>query len=108
MSPQSARFIYAMFSASVMFVIFRLNMEHMLLSRALWTSDSKCVPPHPGDAFASVHITHELPAGAAFGPCVLHNGFYDTIAFIALKARDNRNNCYAFRVRLRVASVDDV
>ncbi|XP_031434900.1 PR domain zinc finger protein 8 [Clupea harengus] len=73
-------------------------MEHMLLSRALWTSDSKCVPPHPGDAFASVHITHELPAGAAFGPCVLHNGFYDTIAFIALKARDNRNNCYAFRV----------
>ncbi|XP_062375858.1 PR domain zinc finger protein 8 [Sardina pilchardus] len=73
-------------------------MEHMLVSRALWTSDGKCVPAHAGDGFASVHVTRELPAGAAFGPCVLHNGFYDTIAFIALKARDSKSNCYAFRV----------
>ncbi|XP_076141349.1 zinc finger protein 488 [Alosa pseudoharengus] len=73
-------------------------MEHMLMSRALWTSDGKCVPTHAGDGFASVHVTRELPAGAAFGPCVLHNGFYDTIAFIALKARDTKSNCYAFRV----------
>lgn len=81
-----------------MSVIFRLNMEHMLLSRALWPTDGKCVPPHAGDGFVSVHVTRELPAGAVLGACVLHNDFYDTLSFIALKARDSRNNCYAFRV----------
>ncbi|KAJ8418159.1 hypothetical protein AAFF_G00138680 [Aldrovandia affinis] len=73
-------------------------MELSFLPRSLWASDSKLLQHHVTDLFTSVHVTRDLPAGASFGPCVLQNTFYDTIAFIALKSCDKRNKSYVFRV----------
>ncbi|KAI1894305.1 hypothetical protein AGOR_G00114450 [Albula goreensis] len=73
-------------------------MELSFLPRSLWASDSKLLQHHVTDIFTSVHVTRDLPAGASFGPCVLQNTFYDTIAFIALKSCDKRNKSYVFRV----------
>ncbi|XP_051507694.1 PR domain zinc finger protein 8-like [Myxocyprinus asiaticus] len=73
-------------------------MEHTFIPRSLWTNDSKFLHHHVADFFTSVQVTQDIPAGASFGPCVLHNTFYDTIAFIALKSFDKRNKSYVFRV----------
>lgn len=73
-------------------------MEQSIFPRSLWTNDSKFLHHHVADFFTSVQVTQDIPAGTSFGPCVLHNTFYDTIAFIALKSSDKRNKSYAFRV----------
>lgn len=73
-------------------------MEQSIIPRALWTNDSKFLHHHVSDFFTSVQVTQDIPAGTSFGPCVLHNNFYDTIAFIALKSFDKRNKSYVFRV----------
>ncbi|XP_036402515.1 PR domain zinc finger protein 8 [Megalops cyprinoides] len=73
-------------------------MELSFLPRSLWANDSKLLQHHVTDLFTSVHVTRDLPAGESFGPCVLQNTFYDTIAFIALKSCDKRNKSYVFRV----------
>lgn len=73
-------------------------MEQSFMPRALWTNDSKFLHHHVPDFFTSVQVTQDVPAGTSFGPCVLHNNFYDTIAFIALKSFDKRNKSYVFRV----------
>ncbi|XP_005156867.1 zinc finger protein 488 isoform X1 [Danio rerio] len=73
-------------------------MEHSIFPRSLWTNDSKILHHHVADFFSSVQVTQDIPAGTSFGPCVLHNTFYDTIAFIALKSFDKRNKSYVFRV----------
>ncbi|KAA0718065.1 Zinc finger protein 8 [Triplophysa tibetana] len=73
-------------------------MEHHFIPRSLWTNDSKFLHHHVADFFSSVQVTQDVPAGTSFGPCVLHNTFYDTIAFIALKSCDKRNKSYIFRV----------
>ncbi|XP_052006414.1 PR domain zinc finger protein 8-like [Xyrauchen texanus] len=70
-------------------------MEHSL---SLWTYDSKFLHHNIADFFTSVQVTQDIPAGTSFGPCVLHNTFYDPIAFIALKSFDKRNKSYVFRV----------
>lgn len=74
-----------------------LTMDHALLARSAWTSDCKVVQ-HPSDLYASVVVTRSIPAGACFGPCLLQNTFYDTIAFIAQKSSDRRAKSYVFRV----------
>ncbi|XP_035255851.1 PR domain zinc finger protein 8 isoform X1 [Anguilla anguilla] len=76
----------------------RLAMELSFLPRSLWASDAKLLQHHVTDLFTSVHVTRDLSAGASFGPCVLQNTFYDTIAFIALKSCDKRNKSCVFRV----------
>lgn len=76
----------------------RLSMELSFLPCAFWDNDSKFQQHHLADVLTSVHATRDLPLGAAFGPCVLQNTFYDTIAFIALKSCDKRNRSYVFRV----------
>ncbi|XP_073691077.1 zinc finger protein 488 [Garra rufa] len=73
-------------------------MEQSIIPRSLWTNDSKFLHHHVADFFTSVQVTQDIPAGTSFGPCVLHNTFYDTIAFIALKSFDKRNKSYVFRV----------
>ncbi|KAF5910211.1 PR domain zinc finger protein 8-like [Clarias magur] len=73
-------------------------MEHNLIPRSLWTNDSKFLHHHVPDFFTSVQVTQDIPAGVYFGPCVLHNTFYDTIAFIALKSFDRGGKSYVFRV----------
>lgn len=73
-------------------------MEQSFMPRTLWTNDSKFLHHHVPDFFTSVQVTQDVPAGTSFGPCVLHNNFYDTIAFIALKSFDKRNKSYVFRV----------
>uniref|UniRef100_A0A672ZW83 PR domain containing 8 n=2 Tax=Sphaeramia orbicularis TaxID=375764 RepID=A0A672ZW83_9TELE len=72
-------------------------MEHSLLPRSMWTGDSKFLQ-HPADLYTSVVVTRSIPAGTCFGPCVLQNTFYDTIAFIAQKSCDKRTKSYVFRV----------
>ncbi|KAM3862931.1 zinc finger protein 488 [Diretmus argenteus] len=72
-------------------------MDHSFLPRSIWTSDSKFLQ-HPADLYTSVIVTRSIPAGASFGPCVLHNTFYDTIAFIAQKSCDRITKSYEFRV----------
>uniref|UniRef100_A0A3P9HDS0 PR domain containing 8 n=1 Tax=Oryzias latipes TaxID=8090 RepID=A0A3P9HDS0_ORYLA len=74
-----------------------LTMDHALLARSAWTSDCKFVQ-HPSDLYASVVVTRSIPAGACFGPCLLQNTFYDTIAFIAQKSSDRRSKSYVFRI----------
>lgn len=73
-------------------------MDHSFLSRSLWTSEGKFLQHHATDLYTSVHVTRNIPAGAQFGPCILQNTFYDTIAFIALKSCDKRSKSYVFRV----------
>ncbi|XP_053476099.1 PR domain zinc finger protein 8 isoform X2 [Ictalurus furcatus] len=73
-------------------------MEDSLMPRALCTNDSKFLHHHVPDFFTSVQVTQDIPAGVSFGPCVLHNTFYDTIAFIALKSFDRGRKSYVFRV----------
>ncbi|KAG7462493.1 hypothetical protein MATL_G00185440 [Megalops atlanticus] len=85
-------------NSKTVFTSNRLNMELSFLPRSLWANDSKLLQHHVTDLFTSVHVTRDLPAGESFGPCVLQNTFYDTIAFIALKSCDKRNKSYVFRV----------
>ncbi|KAE8280600.1 PR domain zinc finger protein 8 [Larimichthys crocea] len=74
-----------------------LTMDHTFLPRSIWTGDSKFLQ-HPVDLYTSVVVTRSIPAGTCFGPCVLQNTFYDTIAFIAQKSCDKRAKSYMFRV----------
>ncbi|XP_074531891.1 zinc finger protein 488 [Halichoeres trimaculatus] len=74
-----------------------LMMDHSFLPRSIWTGDSKFLQP-PADLFTSVVVTRSIPAGTCFGPCLLQNTFYDTIAFIAQKSCDKRSKSYVFRV----------
>ncbi|XP_069744172.1 zinc finger protein 488 [Narcine bancroftii] len=73
-------------------------MEFTPFSKGLWTGDNKFLHHHFTDILTSVHITREIPEDAVFGPCILQNTFYDTIAFIALKSSDRRSVPYVFRV----------
>ncbi|XP_070696622.1 zinc finger protein 488 [Pempheris klunzingeri] len=72
-------------------------MDHTFLPRSIWTGDSKFLQ-HPADLYTSVVVTRSIPAGTCFGPCVLQNTFYDTIAFIAQKSCDKTAKSYVFRV----------
>ncbi|KAM4600036.1 zinc finger protein 488 [Fundulus diaphanus] len=72
-------------------------MDHALLTRSIWSSDAKFLQ-HPTDLNTSVVVTRCIPAGTCFGPCVLQNTFYDTIAFIAQKCSDKTAKSYMFRV----------
>ncbi|KAM6956347.1 zinc finger protein 488 [Aplochiton taeniatus] len=72
-------------------------MEHCFLPRSIWNNESKFVQ-HAPDLYTSVVVTRNILTGTSFGPCVLQNTFYDTIAFIALKSSDKRNKAYIFRV----------
>ncbi|KAK9541595.1 hypothetical protein VZT92_001627 [Zoarces viviparus] len=74
-----------------------LTMDHTFLPRSIWTGDSKFLQ-HPADLYTSVLVTRSIPAGTCFGPCVLQNTFYETIAFIAQKSCDKRAKSYVFRV----------
>lgn len=76
-------------------------MDHTFLPRSIWTGESKFLQ-HPADLYSSVIVTRSIPAGTCFGPCVLQNTFYDTIAFIAQKSCDKRPKSYVFRVSLQV------
>ncbi|KAL7890008.1 hypothetical protein AOLI_G00022660 [Acnodon oligacanthus] len=78
-------------------------MEPTFTARSLWTNDSKFLHHHATDLFTSVQVTQDIPAGAPFGPCLLHNTFYDTIAFIALKSFDKREKSYVFRACVRLS-----
>ncbi|XP_069000846.1 zinc finger protein 488 isoform X1 [Embiotoca jacksoni] len=73
-----------------------LTMDHTFLPRSIWTADSKFLQ-HPADLYTSVFVTRSIPAGTCFGPCVLQNTFYDTIAFIAQKSCDKIAKSYVFR-----------
>uniref|UniRef100_G3NVU2 PR domain containing 8 n=1 Tax=Gasterosteus aculeatus TaxID=69293 RepID=G3NVU2_GASAC len=73
------------------------TMDHTFLSRPIWTGDSKFIQ-HPADLYTSVLVTRSIPAGTCFGPCVLQNTFYETIAFIAQKSSDKTAKSYVFRV----------
>ncbi|KAL4641066.1 PR domain zinc finger protein 8-like [Arapaima gigas] len=75
----------------------RFLMEFSILPRSLW-SDGKAAHQHLTEFLTCVQVTRDLRAGATLGPCILHNTFYDTIAFIALKSCDKRNKSYVFRV----------
>ncbi|KAF7645417.1 hypothetical protein LDENG_00204850 [Lucifuga dentata] len=86
--PRIAQFIVASIS---------LAMDHTFLPRSIWTTDGKFLQ-HPADFSTSVVVTRSIPAGSSFGPCVLQNTFYDTIAFIAHKSCDKRTKSYVFRV----------
>lgn len=70
-------------------------MDHSF--RSIWTGESKFLQ-HPADLYTTVVVTRSIPAGTCFGPCVLQNTFYDTIAFIAQKSCDKRAKSYMFRV----------
>ncbi|XP_029377337.1 zinc finger protein 488 isoform X2 [Echeneis naucrates] len=72
-------------------------MDHTFLPRSIWAGDGKFLQ-HPADLYSSVIVTRSIPAGTCFGPCVLQNTFYDTIAFIAQKSCDKRAKSYVFRV----------
>lgn len=72
-------------------------MDHTFLPRSVWSGDSKFLH-HPADLYTSVVVTRGIPAGTCFGPCVLQNTFYDTIAFIAQKSCDKTAKSYVFRV----------
>uniref|UniRef100_A0A3Q3KTQ5 Zinc finger protein 488 n=1 Tax=Mastacembelus armatus TaxID=205130 RepID=A0A3Q3KTQ5_9TELE len=72
-------------------------MDHTFLPRSIWTGDSKFLQ-HPADLYSTVIVTRSIPAGTCFGPCVLQNTFYDTIAFIAQKSCEKRAKSYVFRV----------
>lgn len=72
-------------------------MDPTFLPRSVWTGDGKFLQ-HPADPNTSVVVTRSIPAGTCFGPCVLQNTFYDTIAFIAQKSCDKRAKSYVFRV----------
>ncbi|XP_028325424.1 zinc finger protein 488 [Gouania willdenowi] len=74
-----------------------VTMDHTFLPRTIWTSDSKLLQ-HPADLYTSVLVTRSIPAGTSFGPCLLQNTFYDTIAFIALKSTEKRAKPCVFRV----------
>ncbi|KAM4729291.1 zinc finger protein 488 [Anableps anableps] len=74
-----------------------LTMDHALLTRSIWSSDTKFLQ-HPTDLNTSVVVTRCIPAGTCFGPCVLQNTFYETIAFIAQKCSDKTAKSYMFRV----------
>lgn len=74
-----------------------LAMDHTFLPRSVWSGDSKFLH-HPADLYTSVVVTRGIPAGTCFGPCVLQNTFYDTIAFIAQKSCDKTAKSYVFRV----------
>lgn len=76
-------------------------MDHSFLPRSIWTSDSKFLQ-HSADLYTSVIVTRSIPAGTSFGPCVLQNTFYETIAFIAQKSCDKMNKSYVFRVSLNL------
>ncbi|XP_041644854.1 PR domain zinc finger protein 8 [Cheilinus undulatus] len=78
-------------------VCLSLMMDPPFLPRSIWTGDSKFLQ-HPADLYTSVVVTRSIPAGTCFGPCVLQNTFYDTIAFIAQKSCDKRAKSYVFRV----------
>ncbi|XP_055517812.1 PR domain zinc finger protein 8 [Leucoraja erinacea] len=73
-------------------------MEYFPFSKGLWAGDNRFLHHHFTDILTSVHITREVPEDAVFGPCILQNTFYDTIAFIALKSSDRRSVPYVFRV----------
>ncbi|XP_064418763.1 zinc finger protein 488 isoform X1 [Latimeria chalumnae] len=73
-------------------------MELTSLSKTLWANDSKLLHHHFTDVFTTVHTTRDILEGSIFGPCILQNTFYDTIAFIALKCTEKRSNPYVFRV----------
>uniref|UniRef100_A0A3Q3BCH9 Zinc finger protein 488 n=2 Tax=Kryptolebias marmoratus TaxID=37003 RepID=A0A3Q3BCH9_KRYMA len=72
-------------------------MDHSPLPRSMWTGDCKFLQ-HPTDLNTSVVVTRSIPAGTCFGPCLLQNTFYDTIAFIAQKCCDKTSKSYMFRV----------
>lgn len=72
-------------------------MDHTFLPRSMWAADSKFLQ-QPADLYTSVVVTRSIPAGTCFGPCVLQNTFYDTIAFIAQKSCDKASKSYVFRV----------
>ncbi|XP_032408302.1 zinc finger protein 488 isoform X1 [Xiphophorus hellerii] len=74
-----------------------LTMDHALQTRSVWSSDTKFLQ-HPTDLNTSVVVTRCIPAGTCFGPCVLQNTFYETIAFIAQKCSDKTAKSYMFRV----------
>lgn len=74
-----------------------VTMDPTFLPRPVWTGDGKFLQ-HPADPNTSVVVTRSIPAGTCFGPCVLQNTFYDTIAFIAQKSCDKRAKSYVFRV----------
>ncbi|XP_072439258.1 zinc finger protein 488 isoform X1 [Chiloscyllium punctatum] len=73
-------------------------MELTPFSKGLWAGDNKFLHHLFTDILTSVHITREIPEDAIFGPCLLQNTFYDTVAFIALKSSDRRSAPYVFRV----------
>lgn len=72
-------------------------MDPNVLPRCLWSGETKFLQP-PADLCTSLVVTRSIPAGTCFGPCLLHNTFYDTIAFIAQKSCDRRVKSYVFRV----------
>uniref|UniRef100_A0A3B3VY70 Zinc finger protein 488 n=2 Tax=Poecilia TaxID=8080 RepID=A0A3B3VY70_9TELE len=72
-------------------------MDHALQTRSIWSTDTKFLQ-HPTDLNTSVVVTRCIPAGTCFGPCVLQNTFYETIAFIAQKCSDKTAKSYMFRV----------
>ncbi|XP_049591549.1 zinc finger protein 488 [Syngnathus scovelli] len=74
-----------------------LTMDHAFLARSVWPGDGKFVQL-PAELHTSVVVTRSIPAGTSFGPCVLQNTFYDTIAFIALKSSDRRAKACVFKV----------
>ena len=75
-------------------------MDHAFASRSFWANDNKFLQDanHATDVCTSVVVTHHIPRGTSFGPCLLQSTFYDTIAFIALKSRDRIAKSYVFRV----------
>ncbi|MBN3282605.1 PRDM8 protein, partial [Polyodon spathula] len=73
-------------------------MEHSYLLKTFWANDNRFLHHHVADLLTSVHVTQDLPKGVTFGPCILQNTFYDTIAFIALKCSDKISKSYVFRV----------
>ncbi|XP_076022145.1 zinc finger protein 488 [Genypterus blacodes] len=72
-------------------------MDPSYLPRALWSGDRKLLQ-HPADFHTSVIVTSSIPAGTSFGPCLLQNTTYDSIAFIAQKSCDKRTKACVFRV----------
>ncbi|CAL8366395.1 zinc finger protein 488 [Gadus morhua] len=77
-----------------------LMMDHAFASRSFWANDNKFLQDanHATDVCTSVVVTHHIPRGTSFGPCLLQSTFYDTIAFIALKSRDRITKSYVFRI----------
>ncbi|XP_038152163.1 PR domain zinc finger protein 8 [Cyprinodon tularosa] len=71
-------------------------MDHAFLTRSI-SSDAKFLQ-HPTDMNTGVVVTRCIPAGTCFGPCLLQNTFYETIAFIAQKCSDKTAKSFMFRV----------